>query len=236
MKPMRKLVFLLLFTIRFWAQDIQPEVLPSPMIAVDSLYREDQFYLGFTYNILLNMPGGVNQNKFSPGFKGGFLRDFPINKRRNVAIAPGLGVTYSNYFQSLFITRVNGEPYYSTKTIGSAYQKNKFEELFIDVPIEFRWRTSQPVGHKFWRVYSGMQFSYMVYNKSVYIDDQVAVRIHNNPDFRKWQVGLYMAAGNNSWNLYAYYGLLPIFKDGIEVEGETINLHTMNLGLMFYIL
>jgi hypothetical protein len=45
-----------------------------------------------------------------------------------------------------------------------------------------------------------------------------------------------MAAGNNSWNLYAYYGLLPLFRDGVQVEGETINLHTLNLGLMFYIL
>ena len=122
---MRKVFFLFLFSLHALAQEVPAEVLPSPMIAVDSLYREDQFYLGLTYNILLNMPGDVNQNKFSPGVKAGFLRDFPINKRRNVAIAPGLGITYSNYFQSLFITRVNGDPFYSTKTIGSTYQKNK---------------------------------------------------------------------------------------------------------------
>lgn len=233
---MRQFIFLGLLCAQVWAQEVQPESLPYPMIAVDSLYREDQFYLGFTYNILLNMPGNVNQNRFSPGIKAGFLRDFPINTRRNVAIAPGLGVSYANYFQSLFITRVDGAPYYSTKTIGSSYQKNKFEQLYLDLPIEFRWRTSQPVGHKFWRVYSGIQLSYLLYTKSVYIDNLVAVRIHNNPDFRKWQAGIYMAAGNNSWNLYAYYGFLPLFKDGTKVEGETINLHTMNLGLMFYIL
>jgi len=42
------------------------------MVAVDSLYREDQFYIGFTYNSLFNKPAEVSQNKFSSGFSGGF--------------------------------------------------------------------------------------------------------------------------------------------------------------------
>ena len=33
---------------------------------VDSLYREDQLYLGLTYNILDNRPADLKQNFFSP--------------------------------------------------------------------------------------------------------------------------------------------------------------------------
>ena len=36
--------------------------------AVDSLYREDQFYIGVTYNTLQNRPIGVTQNNFTPSF------------------------------------------------------------------------------------------------------------------------------------------------------------------------
>ncbi|NHM05804.1 PorT family protein [Flavobacterium sp. CYK-4] len=224
---------LLLITLNVWAQDTK---LPAPMIAIDSLYREDQFYFTFTYNTLANAPAGVSQKKFSSGFKLGFLRDFPINKQRNKAIAPGLGLSYNKYFQNLFITEVNGDPFYSTTALGGSYSKNKFEQVFIDFPIEFRWRTSGPESHKFWRVYTGLQFSYLLFNKSVYEDDLYRVRIYNNKDFNKFQAGAYLAAGHNSWNVYAYYGILPIFKSSAKVEDQSIKLRALHFGLMFYIL
>jgi hypothetical protein len=227
--------FIGLFFIAFnvFSQEIK---LPSPMIAVDSLYREDQFYFAISYNTLVKTPNGVSQNKFSPGFKIGFLRDFPTNKKRNVAIAPGLGLSYSNYFQNLFITTVDGTPVYSTDVLGANYKKNKFEQLFIDVPIEFRWRTSNAESHKFWRVYSGLQLSYLLYNRSVYIDDLYRIRVSNNKDFNKFQVGVYVAAGYNSWNFYSYYGILPLFKSSAEVNGEAVKLGALHFGLMFYVL
>ena len=107
----------------------QETKLPAPMIAVDSLYREDQFYLAITYNTIFKTPKGVSQNKFSTGLKAGFLRDMPINDQRNVAIASGLGLSYTNSFQNLFIYKVNGTPTYSTNTIGSNYKINKFEQV-----------------------------------------------------------------------------------------------------------
>ena len=45
---------------------------------VDSLYREDQFYAGVTYNLLGKMPSGLSQNGFSSGFYFGFIRDMPV--------------------------------------------------------------------------------------------------------------------------------------------------------------
>ena len=65
--------------------------------AVDSLYREDQFYIGVTYNTLQNRPIGVTQNNFTPSFSIGILRDMPINKARNKAIAAGLGYSLNSY-------------------------------------------------------------------------------------------------------------------------------------------
>jgi hypothetical protein len=225
---------LFFITLNVFSQEVK---LPAPMIAIDSLYREDQFYFAFTYNTLVNTPNGVSQKKFSSGFKAGFLRDFPTNKQRNKAIAPGIGLSYYKYFQNLFITEVDGLPTYSTTVLGSDYSKNKFEQVFIDVPIEFRWRTSGPESHKFWRVYSGIQFSYLVFNKSVYVDDLYEVRISNNKDFNKFQVGVYIAAGHNSWNLYTYYGLLPIFKSSAKTDdGDNVKLNALHFGLMYYIL
>ena len=230
--------WLLFLTVNIaFSQEVQEVVTyPAPMIAVDSLYREDQFYLTISYNSLLNTPDGVSQDKFSSGFKAGVLRDFPINKKRNVAIAPGLGLSFNKYFQNLIISKVDGVPVYNTPDYGVDFKKNKFEQLFVDVPIEFRWRTSVPETHKFWRVYSGLQLSYLVYNKSVYVDDQYHFNVSSNSDFNKFQAGVYLAAGYNTWNFYAYYGLLPIFKSSAKVNGQEVGLHALNFGLMFYIL
>src|SRR5690606_18514374 len=55
----------------------------------DLYYREDQFYAAVTYNLLQKRTGGISQSAFSSGFNLGFLRDFPVNKDRNVALAFG---------------------------------------------------------------------------------------------------------------------------------------------------
>ena len=81
--------------------------------AIDSLYREDQFYFGVTYNILKAKPIGVSQNSFSTGLNLGLLRDFPINKARTFAIAPGLGFSYSNYKENLIVLIVGTEKEYT---------------------------------------------------------------------------------------------------------------------------
>ena len=60
-------------------------------------YREDQFYFSITYNILNNTSDGITQVGFSPGFHLGFIRDMPINKRRNVAVGVGLGLSINSY-------------------------------------------------------------------------------------------------------------------------------------------
>jgi len=206
------------------------------MIAIDSLYREDQFYAGFTYNLLLNTREGVSQNKFSAGFTGGFLRDMPINKSRTVAIATGLGVTYNKYFQNMVISKVDEIPQYNLIANGTRYEKNKFDQIFIDVPLEFRWRTSTPESHKFWRVYSGVKFSYLVSGKARYVDDTYNITVSDNKDFNKVQVGAYLAWGYNTWNFYAYYGLTDLFKSSAKINSQKVAMNSLNLGLMFYIL
>ncbi len=206
------------------------------MIAVDSLYREDQFYFSIAHSIVQNSPSGVSTKRFSPTFKVGFLRDFPTNKRRNKAIAPGLGISYSNYFQNLFVFEENGNPIYSTSSIADSYDKNKFEQLFIDVPIEFRWRTSVAESHRFWRIYTGIQLSYLVYSKSKYTDPSTSVTISNNSDFNKFRCAVYLVAGNNTINFYGFYGLTPIFSSGTEVNNEEIKMKALHFGMMFYIL
>lgn len=204
-------------------------------VKIDSLYREDQFYFGFTYNALQQKPAGLSQNKFSVGLSAGFLRDMPINDDRTIAIASGVGFSYNNYNQNLLISESDQMPVYSIIDSKVVYNKNKFTQLLVDVPIEFRWRTSTYESYKFWRIYGGLKFSYLLYNKSLYSDADNKIVVVNNKDFNKFLYGLYISAGYNTINVYAHYGLNSLFKSA-KIEGESIDMKALNIGIIFYIL
>ncbi|MGH2665891.1 porin family protein [Flavobacterium sp.] len=228
MKNLFKVVFLLSFFTVF-SQEV-----PN-FEAVDSLYREDQFYFGVTYNILSSKPKEVSQNSFSTGLYLGFLRDFPINKKRTFAIAPGLGFSFKNYKQNLVIQENQGVMEYSTIPAGVPFDKNKLAMYFVEVPVEFRWRTSTYESHKFWRIYAGFKMSYLLASQSRYKATGIDYKVNNNPDIVKLQYGAYISAGWNQWNFYTYYGFDNMFEKG-TLNGNPIKMNTLNFGLMFYIL
>jgi hypothetical protein len=207
----------------------------TPKIKIDSLYREDQFYFSFALNTLQKKPVGLTQDKFSSGLTLGFLRDFPVNKKRTIAIAPGIGFAYNNYNQNLKITESNQIPVYEIIESNVTYNKNRFSQFLVEVPIEFRWRTSTFESHKFWRWYAGFKTGYLMYDKSIYKDANGKIVVSNNKDFNKFQYGTYFSAGYNSINVYAYYGLNSLFKSA-KTNTETIDMNSFIVGIMFYIL
>lgn len=237
-----RLLFSCLFLVSFFnafsqdvKQDVKPEV--KPVVKIDSLYREDQFYFSVTYNLLMNGPTGLKQDKFSAGVSLGFLRDMPINKARTYAIAAGLGLSYQNFYQNLTISKgPDGALIYGVNDSGQ-FVSNRFKQYSVDVPIEFRWRNSTFESYKFWRIYSGVKLSYVFSDKSILKDGESTYKISNNKDVNQFQYGVYVSAGYNTWNVYCYYGLNGLFDKSVKtISGESINVKAMNIGLIFYIL
>ncbi|RZJ70555.1 porin family protein [Flavobacterium sp.] len=233
-------VFFLLMTFGVLAQtDSTMVIKPMPEIPGytdrDSLYREDQFYVSFTYNILSGVPKDISQNKFSAGFTIGFLRDFPINDDRTLAIAPGFGYALHNFNYNLIVNGDGQIPQYEIISDTTYYEKNKLSLNYIDIPIEFRWRNSTIESHKFWRVYLGVKFSYLFNSRSKFVGDGGKTLVINNDDLNKMRYSVYLSGGYNTWNAYFQYGLNPIFKNG-SINGNRIDMSSLNVGLIFYIL
>lgn len=224
-----KILFLLV-SINVFSQDISAV---APFQEIDSLYREDQFYFGITYNQFNKIPAGFSQNGISTGVDFGFLRDMPINKKRTCAFAIGLGLSYNKWHNNLKIFKDLGVTNYEVVDKNS-FSRSKTEQVFLDIPIEFRWRNSTPESHKFWRIYTGFKFRCLIFDKSVFVINET-IKITKNSDFNQIQYGPYIAFGFNTWNLTAYYGLKPVYKSA-KTATETLEMKTLNIGLMFYIL
>lgn len=205
--------------------------------AVDNLYKEDQFYIGATYNLLGKKPKGLSQSGFSSGIHFGIIKDMPLNEARNVAIGVGLGISLNSFNHNLFIEKdSNGNLLYSILEDGSVYTKNKFARQLIELPIEFRWRTSTPTEYNFWRIYTGFKLGYLVNSTTKFKGDAGSFKHRNIDDFNKLQYGLTLSAGYNTWNLFLYYGLNPIFSKDAILNGNDMETNTLKIGLMFYIL
>ncbi len=225
------LLFGLVSFVAFAQDTIQP-------ISADSLYREDQFYIGATYNLPLNLPSGGNIRGLSGGIQFGFVRDMPINAKRNVAIAIGAGLAIDQFGQNLFIGETeNDETIFRVLDDGNIdYDRNRFNMSVIEVPIEFRWRTSTPSSYKFWRIYSGVRVGYAYYYKATFKQSGNNVNQTKIPEFDPIRLSATLSFGYNTFNFFASYSINPFFKDAVTVDGENVDFRTLKVGLMFYIL
>ena len=203
---------------------------------VDSLYREDQFYIGVTYNLLGKKPSDLSQSGFSTGLHFGFIRDLPLNNKRNMAIGIGLGYSMNSFNQNMQINKESNGTYSYSILDGNTYSKNKFSSHLIELPIEFRWRTSTPTEYRFWRIYTGFKVGYAIVNTSRFKDASGSFKYKNISDFNNLEYGFTLSAGYNTWNIYLYYGLNPIFSNSAVLEGKKIDMNAVKVGLMFYIL
>jgi len=210
---------------------------PPVTKVIDSLYREDQFYIGLTFHLLGDLPESVSQSGFSGGLHLGFIRDFPLNKRRNIGLGAGLGWSVNSFGQELFIGEDsnNNTVFRNLNSEGIDYNSNRFTTQLIEVPLEFRWRTSTPDSHKFWRVYTGLRLGYAYYFKSTFKQEGNQVIQTDVPELDRFRIGTTLSFGYNTFNLHLYYSLNPFFKDA-KLGNTDIGITTFKVGLMFYIL
>ncbi|WP_276168075.1 porin family protein [Zobellia alginiliquefaciens] len=203
---------------------------------IDSRYLEDQFYIGITYNFLLNQPEGVSQRNLSYGLQAGFIRDIPLNQSRTTAIGLGLGYGVYSYYSNLMAMEASEGVSYSILESDSDFERNKIETHMLEVPLEVRWRNSSVSEYKFWRIYAGMKFGYVFGGRSKLVPTDTGKVSFYNDDIRDFQYGLTLNFGYNTFNLHAYYSLASVFNDGVSVEGESLNSKPLRIGLIFYIL
>jgi len=230
MKPIYIIVFIFLGIHLCFAQE-------DTLNVGDTLYKEDQFYIGVTYNLLGKKPNNLSQRGFSTGVHFGAIKDIPLNDYRNIAIGIGLGVSLNSFNQNLLISKdANNEITYSLLASSAGYTKNKFSMQLVELPIEFRWRTSTPTEYKFWRIYTGFKLGYMYTNIAKHKGSLGDFKHRNIKDFNELQYGLTLSAGYNTWNIYLYYALNPLFSDKAIVNGNMLTTNVLNVGLMFYIL
>jgi hypothetical protein len=216
-------------------------MLPAQEIVVDSTgldsnYLEDQFYVGLTYNFMVKKPQGITQRSLSYGLMGGFIKDIPLNRRRNVAVGIGLGYAVNSYYTNLRVEETDAGLSYTILDSSTPFRRNKLETHLIEMPLEFRWRNSTATSYKFWRIYTGLKLGYIVGSRSKFVADTFKDSFYNT-ETRNFRYGLILNFGYNTFNIHAYYALNQLFEEGtLTRDAQNVDFTPLRIGLIFYIL
>lgn len=200
----------------------------------DSLdYREDQVYIDLNFSLQPNNINDFKQNGFSRSVHLGVLRDYPISKIGDKAIAVGMGYGFVRLVNNINVEK-SQQTYLYDIPVAQRALRNVFSYHQLQLPVELRWRTSSPSEYAFWRVYLGYRLSYQFgaqykpfFGRKFPLKNQLNELQHN--------VGI--SLGFNTWNLRFDYCLTPLLKEDIRsINNRRLALFPLQIGLIFYLL
>lgn len=229
-----------LFFLLFWFPLYVFAQVESTNSISDEKYREDQFYAGFSYSMLSQLPKDMRLRGLSGSLQFGFLRDIPLNKRRNIGIAAGVGLNFNRYGQNLFVGR-DGDGELLYRILGKEgpvkYSSNRLGTHVLEIPIQFRWRTSTKEKYQFWRIYGGISAGYVFWSRSTFKQSENTVIVTNISDLQKWRWSASISFGYNKINFFAKYDLNSLFQKNIyTTDGSLIEARPLQFGFIFYVL
>lgn len=193
-------------------------------------------WLHFSYSklTLLNAPEKLEQKWNSQGWQLMFMRESRLGLRSHFAFAYGLGFSTHYWHTNLNISLTpNGELNYSYLTQDTAYNRNRFSANYIDVPIEFRYRSKNSNKGRYFRLYLGGLVGYKINSFSQFVKNDFNIKYYKISDLAAWHYGVFVRTGYWLFNVYAYYGLNTVFAD-LKTENAPQGLgemHSFSLGL-----
>ncbi len=197
-------------------------------------YFEDQFYIGITYNFIGNKPDDLKQRNLSYGLQAGLIKDIPLNNSGTRALGVGFGLALNTYYSNLIVREISDGFSYDISGI-SDLKRSKLETHLIEFPVEFRWRNSTLREYKFWRIYTGFKFGYVLGARSKLVTSDFKDGFFNS-DINNFQYGPTFNFGYNTFNVHIYYALSDLFDDKAQISEEQLGFRPLRVGLIFYIL
>ena len=190
---------------------------------------KDRVVLDFTYDMLLNTPDSVSTKGFSRGFNVYFMYDVVLGKSR-FSVAPGLGLGTNNYFHNNNITSDSLGTYFTKISDNIDSKKNKINLTYVDIPVEFRFRSKPNAKNNSWKLAAGIKAGIIIQSKWKYKGEEIRAEKLDNPSFasgsevkfkefnienlNRFRYGLTLRGGYGMWNAFIYYSLSDLFEDG----------------------
>lgn len=192
----------------------------------------DRIIMNVHWDGWMGAPDSFNVKGLSSGLGFHFFYDIPLGSD-NVSFAIGAGLSWSNYYNNSYFTYEDSTQYTVPMKYNDTitYKKNKFVINYVEVPLEFRFRTDEKNGNRF-KAAIGFKAGYVLTNHTKYVGDdwlqgsadEIKYKQYRVKNLSGLQYGPTLRIGYSKINLEAFYGLAPIFEDGKGPAGNPITV------------
>jgi hypothetical protein len=245
-KVILMLVCVLVTTIAFGQKDEDEKTNTNKGKPIARLDQADRFIVDIFSDIWMNKPADsiMSTSAINRGANAYVMRDFPIAKS-NFSFAIGAGISCHNMYSNAWAVRESvadttqtfgysftGKTVFqklpeSVNSVETSYKNNKLTAIYLDVPVEFRFRTKNE-GQKF-KVALGFKLGYMLSSHMKYrgddlswnystqswslnSDELVKFKSYKVPNVEVYRMGPTLRIGWGWINATAYYSLTNLFK------------------------
>ena len=203
-------------------------------------YPNSVIQFNWSYNSFKEIPKGMNLSPMSTGIDIYALETL-LGKKSFVSLAIGAGFSVQNYKSDSYLVNVDSS-YFTKIPDDLDYHKNKITTVFVDIPIELRFR-SRPkardkagiVRKRNFRFTVGFKIGYniqryMKYDGKDYRSENYGIQIkykeYRLNNLLLYRYGVSSSIGIGKVSIYGYYSLTNLFiKDkGPELIPFSIGL------------
>ncbi len=199
------------------------------------LTQADRVVFNIFTDIWMNVPGdSMSVKKINRGADFYIMKEFPFGKS-NFSFAVGLGVGCNNLYSNAmpvksFTLDTLGVKNYDGTTVFKKipsfspdgkqeinFKNNKFTTVFLDIPLEFRYRMKNNA----FKIYLGGKIGLMLSNHTKYNGDNynedyptgnIRFKEYKIANVEKYRYGVTARIGWKWIQVYGYYSLSKLFK------------------------
>ncbi len=181
---------------------------------------EEQIVFNINADRWLGYPKEMEIKPYSAGIDLYYMK--PIFWRnRNISIAGGTGISVQNIKSNTQFYDSLGYTLFVQIPDSVDYSTNKISTVYIDIPIELRFRTRPIAKKRNIKFVLGFKIGYNIQRYTKYEGDnfhflnensQIKYKIYKINNILTYRYGVFVRAGYGKFNLTAYYALTNLFK------------------------
>jgi len=254
-----RLIFLLIAlgfaTISAFAQEPTPKnnrANRTSKLIQESAGRPDipgDLLIEFGFNWIQEHPEGIGFNTMgSRTFNAYYLYDINIGESA-FSFHPGIGIGTEKYkfvdnvtlgygLDSLGQQEVQLVPLDSIYGVGTAYKKSQINPIYLDIPVEIRWRSRKYDPKRSFKIAIGGKVGVLIDSKTKVKytagGENKITKQKENFEINTLRYGAHMRLGYGGFSAYAYYGLSDIFRKEKGPMDTTMFPITFGLSLALF--
>lgn len=203
----------------------------------------------FGFNWVQEHSDGVGFNTTgSRTFNAYYLYEYNIGESA-FSFHPGLGIGTEKYkfandltlgygLDSLGAREVQYIPLDSIYGSGTSYKKSQINPIYLDIPLEFRWRSRKYDPKRSFKVAVGGKVGFLIDGKTKVkynsFGENKVSKQKENFEMSSIRYGAYMRLGFGGFSAYGYYGLSDLFKKDKGPMDTTMYPFTFGVSLALF--